>query len=734
MTISLSNFRIGLRTKLFFLSAFLFLIPLLGYQYVWEMEKYLRIGQEKTLVGTVRAAATALHERPKLFDQQASFLPTVQAGRDLYAYPVVDPIRLDGKLNDWRNQQWGVHYGRDYVIEGSAHYRENSLHFTHRVGKYRKYLYAYFEVIDDQVIYRPSNSRLIDQNDLLQIAFVTPAGDFRRYLVANKNPGWLTAYELDTNSTFTAPLGPEPRIQGSWIETNKGYNIELRIPLELLGSQLSFAITDIDIQTNTDNKPTPPVTIGTAPFNRPDDLGTVLVPSPEIERIIKGLGHAQSKIWVVDQHGRVLATAGDIKNSSGVWSSLANQTNNKTDNGLSTQIQQLLNQLYAHILTTPPKDFVDELKDAIQLSGSHLDKALKGQSAANWRLTPDNKAVILSAAHPIFVEGEVLGAVVAEETTHGIRSLRNQALQQWFNIILAVMILGTAALLLFASRISSRIRDLRNQTEQAIDEQGKIVSVIKPEKNRDEIGDLQRSFANIMGRLDQYNQYLQGMSARLSHELRTPVAVVRSSLESLELDSPEIKNNVYLERATEGVGRLSSILTLMSEATRLEQSLQTTEKTIYPIPEVVKGCVQGYQLTQPQQLFSCNCEFSDPVYVEGNPELLAQMLDKLLANAVEFAAAETEIAVNLEQDKSTVILSVINQGPCLPEEMRERLFDSMVSVRKSESQDQTPHLGFGLYIARLVVEFHQGSIELKNVESDTGVKVSVALPICVNKP
>lgn len=75
--------RFGLRAKLLLLSSFLFIIPWFGYQYVWEMEKYLRFGQEQTLVGTARALATALHERQNLFNNQASFLPNVEQGKDL---------------------------------------------------------------------------------------------------------------------------------------------------------------------------------------------------------------------------------------------------------------------------------------------------------------------------------------------------------------------------------------------------------------------------------------------------------------------------------------------------------------------------------------------------------------------------------------------------------------------------------------------------------------------------
>ncbi|MGJ8694026.1 MAG: proteobacterial dedicated sortase system histidine kinase [Thalassotalea sp.] len=710
------SFRFGLRLKLFLLSLFLFAIPLLGYQYVWEMEKYLRIGQEKTLMGTVRAVATALHERPKLFDEQASFLPNVQKGRDLYAYPIVDPIRLDGDLSDWRNRHHALVYQDDYVIEGKNVYQADTLSFTHMVGKYRQYLYAYFDVIDEDIVYRGKNSLKVDQNDLLQIAFVTPAGDFRRYLVATTAAGWLTPYELTTASADNIPLAPESRIQGMWQETPKGYIIELRLPLELLGSQLSFAITDVD------SKRSEKVTLGTAQFTSADTLGTVLLPSPEIEKILKGLGHTESRIWVVDQHGRVLAKAGDITRSDGVWSSIANQSANRgRDNNWYQPIKDFLASLYQKVLTTPPKTFTDELYDAGQLKGSHLTKALTGEGAATWRLTTDKQAVILSAAYPIYSDGKVMGAVIAEETTNGIRTLRNNALQGWFNVILAVMVLGTLAIFIFASRISSRIRALNIQTVQAIDEQGRIVQPILLSKASDEVGDLQRSFANMVERLGQYTQYLQGMSARLSHELRTPVAVVKSSLESLVMDSPEVQNNVYMQRANEGIKRLSSILTLMSEATRLEQSLANTDISHFNIDEVVSGCVQGYKLTQPQQQFELLITPLEQQKVLGNPELFAQLLDKLLANAVEFAEPDSVIVIKLAQVQQQAVLTIRNTGQCLPEKMQERLFDSMVSVRSGGTKQSTdtqereqPHLGLGLYIARLIAEFHQGSIELIN--------------------
>jgi len=94
----------GIRFKLVFLSSFLLVIPWLGYQYIIEMEEYLRRGQEQIVLGTAQALATALNERPELFDE-GSYSPARRT-EDLYVYPVYSPLSLDdGSLLDWREYQ-----------------------------------------------------------------------------------------------------------------------------------------------------------------------------------------------------------------------------------------------------------------------------------------------------------------------------------------------------------------------------------------------------------------------------------------------------------------------------------------------------------------------------------------------------------------------------------------------------------------------------------------------------
>ncbi|MCJ8321959.1 MAG: proteobacterial dedicated sortase system histidine kinase, partial [Colwellia sp.] len=590
------SFRFGLRSKLFLFTSFLFTIPWFGYQYVWEMEKYLRYGQEQTIVGTARALATALHERPNLFNNQASFLPSVEKGKDLYGFALKQAIQLDGLFIDWPNYDQRSHYyGQQHQIPLTTleplSIEQLSLNFTTALGKYDKYLYLFFKVVDNTLIYRSDNSRSITRNDHLELAFIQPNEHFIRFIVSNKQAGWLDAYRI-TDIEDDIPQ-PAPYIQGQWLETPQGYNIELRIPLSKVGDKIAFALHDVD-ETGGEIVSS----IGSADPRTAETLGTILVPSPEIERIVKGMHYTHSSIWVVDQHHRVLASAGDINKASGVWHSNPLKNSSKDNNSWWQHIeQQWLLPLYYKILTRPADNFIDQLYDASNLTGDHIISALNGQAKSQWRLTQDNQAVILSAATPIYINNKVHGAVIVEENTNGIRTLRNRALEKLFSAILAIMFIGALSFFLFASRITYRIRTLRDQAERAIDDHGRITQKLIPSNTNDEIGDLSRSFSTAVNRLSQYNHYLENMSSRLSHELRTPIAVVRTSLEILSMQSEEHSHELSkttIDRAQSGISRLNLILTNMSEATRIEQMLHSTEKQNFELTDVINGCMQGY--------------------------------------------------------------------------------------------------------------------------------------------
>ncbi|MDO6568016.1 proteobacterial dedicated sortase system histidine kinase [Alteromonas sp. 1_MG-2023] len=750
--------RFSIRLQLLVLSLFFFAIPYLGYNYVWELEQYLRTGQEQTMIGTARAVATALHERPALFDSESAYLKDVRPGTDLYAPPIPYPIQLDGELNDWQQvDDLLTHYGASEIVErftslqtsdgtksaaseikvAASGNKETSLSFEHMVGRYDQFLYAMFNVTDDTLLWRQPNSLSVERGDHLLIGMQTPEGELARYVVAPYESGWVNAFKLAESGATNRAVENALSIQGRWQETATGYNIELRFPLSMTSGALAFAIVDVDDPATRQKR----YAIGTANTNNIDELGTVVTPSPEIERILSGLKYADSRVWVIDNHKRVLARAGDIQTASGLNTASRKESENPIWGWIESQ---WLLPLYYHILTKPPADFVDELEDAYALAGRDIGLALNGQPDSLWRLTPDNKAVVVSAAYPIFIEGTVMGAVVVEQTTNGIRTLRNRALEQLFHVILAVMLLGTLGLLLFASRISNRIRRLRDNTEAIIDANGKIVGKLPVAKEGDEIGDLSRAFSDVLLRLQQYNSYLENMASRLSHELRTPIAVVKSSLDALSQVSAQNEKSrplnseqqdVFVQRAQSGISRLSTILNAMSEATRLEHAIAQEEVIVFNLIDVIKGCVGGYQHAYTDRKFVLTCA-QDTAMLAGAPELIAQMFDKVISNAVDFSQTNDTIHIKLLSKDKALILSVSNPGPLLPAGMKKQLVQSMVSVRAnsdSHDNDSSPHLGLGLYIADIIVAFHKGTIALSDLEDKSGVEVTMTFPAPLNQ-
>ena len=95
-----------------------------------------------------------------------------------------------------------------------------------------------------------------------------------------------------------------------------------------------------------------------------------------------------------------------------------------------------------------------------------------------------------------------------------------------------------------------------------------------------------------------------------------------------------------MERAQQGLTRLTHILTRMTEATRLEESLGDDERERFDLAQVVAGCVDGYRSAYPRHNLRLDLPSGEAMF-NGAPELIAQMLDKLVANAVEFSAEGT---------------------------------------------------------------------------------------------
>ena len=456
----------------------------------------------------------------------------------------------------------------------------------------------------------------------------------------------------------------------------------------------------------------------------------------EVEAILRGLERTTSRIWVVNRDLQVLALAGSLRapgenatdeagrRGDGAGSGTSMEAGGRDDDGAGW-----LRPWYGWLarMLPPPGDALDEVidLDAVATGREVFDALMMGAPASRVSRSSDGQTVIVSAAHPIWSGDRVLGAVVVEESTHSIQSLRNRALERLLLLTLAGFVLAAVLVFGFASRLSSRIRRLRDEAENAIDARGRITPLVTGSAAGDEVGDLSRSFSALLERLARHQTYLESMASRLSHELRTPIAVVRSSLENLRVERLPEGALTYMDRAEAGLSRLSRILSRMSEATRMEQALAATESERFDLRSVVAECVGGYRMAYPQRRFEASLP-PYPVWVQGAPDLAAQMLDKLVENAADFATGDAPLHIELRFRTTTAALSVVNFGPLLPEELEGRLFDSMVSARKRDGGTE-PHLGLGLYVARMIAAFHGGSLRAENLPSGDGVRVTAEL-------
>ncbi|NND00827.1 MAG: hypothetical protein HKN85_11660 [Gammaproteobacteria bacterium] len=723
-----ANFSI--RTKLLLVAMLLLLIPWMSYVYVRDMKSFLLSGQEDALSLTSRAVATVLHDRPELFTEDTEIEAAGENNNEIYAYPLPNYINLDGDLGDWGEQ---AKQSRSYGSNGDGDLLadpDNGLAVNHLLGYHGRFIYALFEVIDDVVIFRQPGFLRVDAADHLRVTLANPGSIPKRYTLIAQEAGRMSIYLMDQNWQYPITGEPNYDLAAELMVTDRGYNVELRIPRFMLSSdtRIQIAIADVD---NADTLQVDAV-VQTTPQSDSDDLSRVLVQSPEIAKILKGLDRADTRIWVIDKEKQPRTVVGNIITESNTY-----QRNKPINSGntLDFAIDTLryyynlaLHSVFSFIVDKPPVRFED-YQDTVEARNDQIiEQALAGDISTDRRPSIDNQGTILMSAHPIFSGDSILGAVIVEQSTNQVLRQQQSVLENVISVTLVVLLTVVGAILLFASRLTLRIRRLRNATDNAIDRDGRIISqkLYAEAKSGDELGDLSRSVSNMLGRLSQYTKYLRGLPDTLAHEVSNPLNVVNSSLHNLAQENPGINSSKYLDRATNGVNRIGAILRNLTEAANLEQAMQSETREVFDLVELIENYVDGYQFSNPEQKFELVVH-ARPLMIEAAADYIAQVLDKLVDNAIDFAAADTAIVFKVQRLEKYAQIDVINQGSRLPEGMSERIFEPLVSLGRKDAQKS--RLGMGLYVVKLIASFHGGDVIARNLASVDGVIFSFSLPL-----
>ena len=687
-----------LRRQLLLVSLLLLSLPWAGCQFVREMEAALRHGQEQSLQATAQAVAAVLAERDELLypDPQRRLAPP--DGRPpLYAHPLDSPLIVDGYEDGCEDIPTASLASAGGGAPFAVHYRAAT-----RGGM----LYLLLQVQDAEVVFHNPGVSAEPNGDRL---LLRTWRDNRRqeYIVATAAPGRVRAV-----AASPLPAGLDPgAIQGFWQDAADGYSIELAIPLAYTGDRLGFYLVNTgEGERFTTLGNTHPLDSAPPPW---------LIYSPRaLQSTLSPFGALSTHIQVVDHDNWLVAdvpAAASTRPQAG-------------------QTFWLLRLLYRSILAAG--EDMEEPPAATapgKVGGVELAAALQGTAASQRYRDPGHRdRTLLVAAAPILYDGAVTGAVAARQSGELYLSLTDQAFGQLLGYSLLALCAGAFGLLAYATWLSWRIGRLSRAAREAMDEDGAVTASFPRSSAGDEIGQLSRHYADLLERLREYNNYLRTLSRKLSHELRTPIAVIQTSLENLEQATDQSReNSVYVTRAREGLLRLNGILTAMSEANRLEESIRGNHPQPIDLVPLLREVFDAYRGIYPQHELALELAV-DSAPVLAVPELLVQALDKLVENAASFCPPGERISLRLAKAASHWELGVSNQGPLLPESLRDGLFDPMVSVREPTSPGV--HLGLGLHIVRLIVEFHHGRVTAANLPDGDGVQVLICLPVNSQTP
>jgi signal transduction histidine kinase len=334
-----------------------------------------------------------------------------------------------------------------------------------------------------------------------------------------------------------------------------------------------------------------------------------------------------------------------------------------------------------------------------------------------------------AVAAPIRAGGVVIGAVLVEQPTQQILAGQPDAFERARVVITTACLAIAGVLLFFAWRLAWRIRRLRDEADAAIDPDGRVVrsELSAGRFAGDEIGDLSRTVSGLLGRLDHYTTFLEQIPRTLRHEISNPLNSLSTSLENLVSDHPELADSKYIQSAGRGVARIDEIVQGLTDAASLEQALRDDELERIDLAQLVARYVENFAAGCPERRFALRGA-DQPAVILASGFRIEQLLDKLFDNAVAFSPMGSEIEVEVRAADRTAHLCVSNVGPEIPSDLGDRVFDSMVTTHSAGSGDR-PHLGIGLYVARLIVEHLGGTIAAVNRERGDGTRFEIGLPL-----
>ena len=665
-----------LRNQFLTLSLATLMVPWFGWKLVQELERFLRAGQESALLATARTIARALpaqHQSELMFGRE-----NILHLRDLPAAP-----HLDGYDDDWPAPDQAARFTS----------QDGLLILDLMAGRYSGQVYLFCRVLDASPVRETDPGAAPGAVDAVDLYLRTPR-ELTRFRVQTAAPGPLLLHSQS---------GGGGQVEGYWLDTSGGYQLELSLPIA--DALVDFGIVARDAMSNfgrTDIMRR----VGTVGADGAQRWLRLATRDESLDQWLSGVVPPGSRAWIMDNGAWVMGDSGASAPPAGRELSFAERLLYRAVAGERTEV-------------------IEARPDQVVRFGEPLVlQALEGGTATHWGQDPDSARVRNSVAVPIELGGAVAGAVLIESDSDGLLLVTNRVLGRLLLSTLLVTFGLALGLWYFATRLSRRVQRLSTAVSEAMDETGRA-GTLPLIRDRDELGELARNNAALLDAVSGYTSYLQKLAGRLSHELKTPLAITRSSLDNLASHDLDDEATRYLARAREGLDRQSAIVAAMSEATRLEAAVESAEWASVDLVELIERCVDAYRALHPNRQIDGPGQ-AEPLICHCAPDLLAQALDKLVENAISLTREDDVVRINVAGRGEQCRIQVSNTGSRLPDVPADQLFDSLVSHR---GQGSGRHLGLGLHIVRLVARAHQGHVTAESLPGGDGAVFTISIPL-----
>lgn len=303
------------------------------------------------------------------------------------------------------------------------------------------------------------------------------------------------------------------------------------------------------------------------------------------------------------------------------------------------------------------------------------------------------------------VSGQLFG--ITEEDSHAIRvvggqcDIRRAAVQgQWF-LYISTFLLTAVAVLLLSAHLSKQVTRPVEQLSQGA-QKGRC----ETDGPVQELNALAEAFNAAKDQLEGQLERERAFTRGAAHELKTPLAIIRTHAEALGEDIAPDKRGEYLNIILEESDRMGQLVGRLLELTRLESGVALNVARLN-LADVVREVWNPLALQLEQKAVSLSLELEE-VWLEGDRERLKEAVGNLASNALRHVEKGKRIQVSLVKQGEQVRISVYNDGPVIPDKDLPHLFEPFYRGDKSRSRD-SGGTGLGLAIVRAAVSAHGGS-------------------------